>query len=685
MESETTDGAPPPVGAELDAAIELIPDAVVLVVDGVITSANSSASELLGAPTDDSIVDVSINRVFEPAEVELLEDLASAMPPGGQLTDALDAVATRLDGSSVRVHGSISRHPSPPSGLLLVLRDGSDRQELEAELDQSEATASFLADNSANVLFRVDEQHRVLFVSSAASEVLEHAPSDLVGVSLPLLFDSDDRPTLAHAFEEAGSSSVAAPFEGRAARSATGAFVWVRVEVRSVLVLGHRGEVASEFHVSLTDITAEREQREALAKSERWMRTLVHGAPIGIFELDGSGRCTFANDRCCEIVGAADFDELSGRGWIDRLHPVDRLELTMRWESTTPAEPTDFTLRFVRPDGSEVQVEIGLDPLVDDDGEIRGSLGTLADVTERLQLERDRAEAHELFSAAFEHAPAGLVLTTVSDPPKLVQTNSAQLRLAGMTLHEFKQLDPSAITHPDDVEASRAGRRALINGEIRLHHMELRRRFRPTDPWRWYSLVRSVVRDHLGEPLYVIAQMIDVNERIEAEQATYRLAVTDELTGLSNRRHFDDRLAHAHARLLRSEHRIGVVFLDLDHFKTVNDVLGHKEGDRLLEEVAEILLASVRPGDTVARFGGDEFAVIAEHEQPEDLERLADRLSEAIEIRRVLPDGTVHRVTASVGAASRRAADAAPGDLVELADEAMYVAKRRRHAAVSAD
>jgi len=188
------------------------------------------------------------------------------------------------------------------------------------------------------------------------------------------------------------------------------------------------------------------------------------------------------------------------------------------------------------------------------------------------------------------------------------------------------------------------------------------------------------VRDADGRPLQVITQSTDVTERKETEHRTYRLAVTDPLTGLPNRRHFQDRLNNTHARLLRSDALIGVVFVDLDHFKVVNDELGHKAGDELLEQIARLLSDSVRPGDTVARLGGDEFAVLAEHDHENELLVMAERLRSVIDITMPLPDGSLHRVTASIGVASRLARDTAPDELVQLADQAMYHAKNQgRH------
>jgi diguanylate cyclase (GGDEF)-like protein len=150
--------------------------------------------------------------------------------------------------------------------------------------------------------------------------------------------------------------------------------------------------------------------------------------------------------------------------------------------------------------------------------------------------------------------------------------------------------------------------------------------------------------------------------RLEASIFRYR-SLHDQLTGLPNRTLFMDRLEHALTRIAREGTHVGVLFLDLDGFKTVNDRLGHDAGDRLLTEVAERLQTTVRATDTGARFGGDEFLVLVEgvHDR-EEVEEVADRIRDAL-------DET--RVSATVGIAITDDPDALPEDLVRAADEAM--------------
>jgi len=169
---------------------------------------------------------------------------------------------------------------------------------------------------------------------------------------------------------------------------------------------------------------------------------------------------------------------------------------------------------------------------------------------------------------------------------------------------------------------------------------------------------------------------VEIGERKRFEGQLQHLADHDSLTGLFNRRRFDEELIRALAGAKRYGERGAVLMLDLDGFKDVNDRLGHAAGDRVLVEVARRLQASVRTGDTVARLGGDEFVVVCENADAEVAAEVAARVTSALRI--AVPAGTdTLIVTASVGFAVR--SGAAPGanldELLERADRAMYRAK----------
>ena len=186
----------------------------------------------------------------------------------------------------------------------------------------------------------------------------------------------------------------------------------------------------------------------------------------------------------------------------------------------------------------------------------------------------------------------------------------------------------------------------------------------------------EVVTDAEGRPARMIGICWDITQRREIEEQLVREGLFDRLTGLPNRALFVDRLTQSLAALARQDGALAVLFLDIDHFKVINDSLGHDAGDGVLVELAARLEALMRPGDTVARFGGDEFVVLCHGvEHPAEAVHLAERLAEGLS-GSLHVDGSEVVVGVSIGIALSGTPDELPGDLLRDADAAMYRAKR---------
>ncbi|MET0319686.1 MAG: EAL domain-containing protein [Duganella sp.] len=234
--------------------------------------------------------------------------------------------------------------------------------------------------------------------------------------------------------------------------------------------------------------------------------------------------------------------------------------------------------------------------------------------------------------------------------------------------------------HPDDVAAVHAALTRHLRGEADNYRAEFRMRHRVAG-WIWvHSCGRVVERDDAGQPVRVVGTRMDITERKLAEAKIHHLAYYDGLTSLPNRRLLLERLAPALEHSARSQRHGAVLFIDLDHFKHLNDTLGHDMGDRLLQSVARRLTDVTRGGDTVARLGGDEFVIVLEQlaGDREAAVRAVETLGAAI-VRRlgqphVLEGRTVH-VTPSIGATVFDGATATVEQLLKQADLAMYDAK----------
>lgn len=279
-------------------------------------------------------------------------------------------------------------------------------------------------------------------------------------------------------------------------------------------------------------------------------------------------------------------------------------------------------------------------------------------------------EAKSLFEDAFAAAPIGMSLVDMEG--RWLEVNDALCRILGRGRDSISVTTLQAIAHPSDAERDAVFVHDLLGGRIASYEVE--RRFRHAlGHWLWVLLTVSLVRDRRGEPLHFVLLVQDISERRLLAERLEHLADHDFLTGLFNRRRFQQEVDREAERMSRHGTRGAVLMIDLDHFKTVNDSFGHRAGDDLLRGVARALQRRLRRTDVLARVGGDEFAMLLPETDADQARIVADGVRETI--RRhilVLGEASLH-VTASVGVAPFDGVRAV--EVMELADRAMYSAK----------
>jgi len=281
-------------------------------------------------------------------------------------------------------------------------------------------------------------------------------------------------------------------------------------------------------------------------------------------------------------------------------------------------------------------------------------------------------ESEERFRAVHDFAAIGIVQSTPEG--HVIHTNPAFQHFLGYSASELAGCHWSQFTVFEDQTESQRLRRDLIRGE--RDHYEIEKRYlRKDGQVTWGRVSVTGARREDGSLEFVLALIEDISARKRQEAVIAHQAFHDALTGLPNRLLFTDRLDHAIKKAKRNKTSLALMFLDLDHFKEVNDTLGHAAGDACLQDVGERLRGCVRESDTVARIGGDEFTVLLPN-----INGVSGALQVAQEILQKLPityevAGGTLTITPSIGIVlyPDHASDAET--LIKMADSAMYASK----------
>jgi diguanylate cyclase (GGDEF)-like protein/PAS domain S-box-containing protein len=425
--------------------------------------------------------------------------------------------------------------------------------------------------------------------------------------------------------------------------------------------------VAFDMGLAL-DTYAHAGQRSVL-QYQNYLQQVIDGMPAGLLVVDGARRVRSINSAMSDMLGIPD-DALAAHPLLETLIPAPELgeRVAAALETGAPQDavvvPVDgradgvrwfeFKLRRTRQAGGDLLLLIG------------------QDVTFRRQAKLRLQESEEFFRLTFSQAAIGIAL--LSREGRFLRVNRKLSRIVGYSEIELLQRFFDQVTHPDELDEDRALVQRLVAGEVRDFRRETRYLCKDGGTV-WVALSASTMREAASGQLRLIVAVEDISRRKEAEEALLRMASHDALTGLPNRLLLQDRLAQAIAQAQRARKQVGVMFVDLDRFKHVNDSLGHEAGDRLIVEIARRLGAVLRESDTVARQGGDEFVVVlADIAGPDDAARVAAKLLESL-ARPLALCGHEVFPSASIGIAMYPQDGRDSEALLKAADSAMYRAK----------
>ncbi|HEY0360044.1 MAG TPA: EAL domain-containing protein [Mycobacteriales bacterium] len=412
------------------------------------------------------------------------------------------------------------------------------------------------------------------------------------------------------------------------------------------------------------------ELRRSLTLMRNRSRRLLQRSADGVLVLDPDGVIVFVGGSVAEQIGW-DAEDLLGIPALDIVHPDDvprkRRRLAEALLRPGPQPPLDVRVR--RADGTWSWVEDRITNLLDDPA-VCGLVVNFHDVTERYDAQESLRQSEMRYRSIAETAQEGI---WVIDPGgRTIFANQKLADLVDRDLDELYRMASIDIV-PDEFKAAHLDR--LARRQRTGHEVYELPFLRGDGEARIAQVSASPLFDGDGCHVGSLGMLTDITDRRRTEEQMERQALYDGLTGLANRALLTDRLTQALADRDEAGPGVVVLFLDLDHFKVVNDTYGHAVGDRLLVQVAERLRSVVRTADTVARFAGDEFVVVCPGLDERGANALAARALTALAAPFDLDD--VHlQLSASVGIAHATAGHDSES-VMSAADAAMLEAKRR--------
>jgi len=512
------------------------------------------------------------------------------------------------------------------------------------------------------LLLQLDADGSALQVNTAMAAFARREPARLLGRGWQELLDAESRHRLLERLARQTDFTIELQLAGAAGLSA-----WIewaahwQADTRSWLCLLH-------------DVSAGKHSESEARAQAALFRLLADNVPVLIAYYRASDfQCQFANKAYARTFGTDErairgktFAEVIGREAAAQIQPsVERM--------LTQQKAAAYERQLAQPDGSTRFIEVNLLPHVGEQGQTVGCFVLISDITKHRLAERAVRESEERLAKFMQASAEGIVF---HKDGFITDANPPLCALIGYSLEELLGRRTLDFIAPDHV--ARVAAVMMAGQEISYESVLIDKHGRRVAV---EFIVRTMLRN--GERMRMTI-VRDIRDRQAAQARIHHLAHHDALTGLPNRMSFLEQLQHHMAAAESEGTRLALLFIDLDHFKRVNDSLGHLVGDTLLRTVSARILASLRATDLVARFGGDEFMVLlhsgpSEEQQRHDVDEVARKLLAAIEVP-VTAEGRPISVTPSIGVAVFPGDASTPDELIKNADSAMYLAKSRGRA-----
>lgn len=418
------------------------------------------------------------------------------------------------------------------------------------------------------------------------------------------------------------------------------------------------------------DITNLMERIEELKTSEELYRTIVENSPEATV-VHQEGKISYINPKGLELVRAASLSQVIGKPVYDFIHADDReviLERIQRAEQKLEQAETKLE-RFITVDGTEIVADASNVPIILQNKQ--SVLVSVRDVTNQRRAEKAMQESEERFRIIAENS---VDIIKVINPQGIITYASPAVEyILGYPVRDFIGTSFLEFVHLEDVERLEKQFQSMLETKEKMETEARRIHQDGHSLWLHSNVVPIVNSEHEVEKVIVISR--DTTDNKRKEEKLSKLAYYDVLTGLPNRRLFEDRFAQAAYTTDRTGKLTALMVLDCDRFKSINDTLGHDVGDEVIKEIAKRVRLAIRKTDTLSRLGGDEFTIVLPEVGSErEVVEIAERILQSIRVPLPVQGHTLN-ITTSIGISFYPKDGGDYEEVFKAADNSLYQAK----------